>query len=117
MKITGEMIKAFAELTGDHNPVHKGEGKIAHGALVVGLLSAEIWRDWGDGAIIVNQIIHYIMPVKENDDLSITFTLISTSGKIHHAAFACWAGEDIVVHGTLAIKPGRDQEGELPIEH
>lgn len=107
MRITRDMIAEFAELTGDLNPVHiERENRIAHGALVVGYLSAEIWRVWGDGAIIVNQIIHYLKPVKEGDDLSITFTPISISGKIHHSAFACWVPDGIVAHGTLVVKPG-----------
>jgi acyl dehydratase len=100
------MIAEFAELTGDLNPLHiEGGNRIAHGALVVGLLSAEIWRLWGDRAIIVNQIIHYLEPVRENDDLWVTFTPISTSGRVQHSAFSCWVRDDVVAHGTLAIKP------------
>jgi 3-hydroxybutyryl-CoA dehydratase len=105
MKITREAIAAFAQLTGDHNPIHKGNDLIAHGALIFGYLSAAIWKHWGDGAIIIRQDINFLRPVKENNELSITFNHVSSLRKINHATFLCWAsGNKLVAHGSLTIK-------------
>jgi acyl dehydratase len=105
MKITKEAIAAFAELTGDFNPLHYGENLIAHGALIVGYISAAIWKHWGDGAIIMRQDVNFLRPVKAGDELSITFNHVSSMRKINHATFQCWAsGNKLAAHGSLTIK-------------
>jgi len=58
--ITEEMIDTFADITGDHNPIHVDEaaakaagfdGRIAHGALSASFISAVLGNDLpGPGA-------------------------------------------------------------------
>ncbi|MEK7534793.1 MAG: MaoC family dehydratase [Patescibacteria group bacterium] len=47
--ITREEVDRYAELTGDYNPIHFGENAIVHGGLLIGRISAMVWRTFGDG--------------------------------------------------------------------
>jgi 3-hydroxybutyryl-CoA dehydratase len=70
-------ITAFAEVTGDHNPLHLDEayaqttqfkGRIAHGMLGAGYLSAILGMDLpGPGAIYVSQSLTFKRPVRIGD--------------------------------------------------
>ena len=77
MKITDEKIRAFAELTGDKNPIHldeeiasKGRFKqrIAHGFLVGSLISAKIAEKY-PCAIYLSQIMNFLRPVVIGDEV------------------------------------------------
>jgi 3-hydroxybutyryl-CoA dehydratase len=75
--VTGEDLVAFAAVTGDINPVHLDEayaaqtpfgGRIAHGMLSAGYISAVIGtRLPGPGAIYVSQALRFRRPVKIGD--------------------------------------------------
>ena len=78
--ITDADIRAFAQATGDHNPVHLDEayaaatrfsGRIAHGLLTVGLISACIARTW-PGAIYLGQQVRFLKPVRPGDTVTAT---------------------------------------------
>ncbi len=82
--ITVADIEAFAAATGDVNPIHLDEayaattrfgGRIAHGILTVGLISACIARTW-PGSIYLSQQARFVKPVRPNDritaDLEVT---------------------------------------------
>lgn len=47
--ITRQDINCYAELTGDFNSIHFGENAIVHGGLLIGKVSAEVWRRFGNG--------------------------------------------------------------------
>lgn len=75
--ITSEVIVAFAEATGDFNPVHIDEDaakaspfgeRIAHGMLSAGLISAVLAMKLpGAGAIYLSQSLKFVRPVKIGD--------------------------------------------------
>jgi len=76
--ITTADIEAFAEATGDKNPVHLDEafaattrfgGRIAHGILTVGLISACIAKNW-PGSIYLSQQARFVKPVRPGDQIS-----------------------------------------------
>ena len=76
--ITAADIEGFAAATGDKNPVHLDEayaattrfgGRIAHGILTVGLISACIARTW-PGSIYLSQQVRFVKPVRPNDRIS-----------------------------------------------
>ena len=76
--ITTADIEAFAMATGDNNPVHLDEtyaaatrfgGRIAHGILTVGLISACIARNW-PGSIYLSQQVRFLKPVRPDDRIS-----------------------------------------------
>ena len=75
--ITDRDIKMFAEITTDHNPVHLDddyarasifEGRIAHGMLTAGLISAVIGEQLpGHGTVYLGQTLKFISPVRPGD--------------------------------------------------
>src|SRR5512139_194437 len=80
--ITDEMIRAFATLTGDHNPVHLDDAyaagtrfgrRIAHGMLAVGLISATLANDLpGPGSVYLSQTLQFKAPVFPGDTVTAT---------------------------------------------
>jgi len=78
--VTSEAIVAFAEATGDFNPVHVDEeaGKaslfgerIAHGMLSAGLISAVLGMKLpGAGALYLSQTLKFVKPVKIGDTIT-----------------------------------------------
>ena len=72
MEITGEKIDAFADIIGDHNPIHVDEEfakttmfgqRIAHGALSASLISAILGNDLpGPGAVFVELNLRFRRP-------------------------------------------------------
>ncbi|MGC8819198.1 MAG: MaoC family dehydratase [Athalassotoga sp.] len=79
--VTDEMVKEFAKITGDNNPLHLDEefakktqfGKrIAHGMLVASLISKVLGRDFpGPGTVYVSQFIQFRKPVYIGEDVKI----------------------------------------------
>ncbi|MDP3046567.1 MAG: MaoC family dehydratase [Chloroflexota bacterium] len=76
--ITVADIEAFAMATGDENPVHLDDcyaattrfgGRIAHGILTVGLISACIAQNW-PGSIYLSQQARFVKPVRPNDRIT-----------------------------------------------
>ena len=75
--ITDHDIEKFAEISTDHNPVHLDdeyardtifEGRIAHGMLTAGLVSAVIGEQLpGHGTIYMSQNLKFLAPVRPGD--------------------------------------------------
>ena len=75
--VTDKDIEMFAEVSTDHNPVHLDddyaqdtifEGRIAHGMLTAGLISAVIGEQLpGHGAIYMSQSLKFLAPVRPGD--------------------------------------------------
>jgi 3-hydroxybutyryl-CoA dehydratase len=73
-------IKAFARISGDHNPVHMNEGyakgtmfggRIAHGMLVASLISGVLGTMLpGPGAIYLSQQLRFLAPVRPGDEVT-----------------------------------------------
>jgi 3-hydroxybutyryl-CoA dehydratase len=80
-------IRAFANATGDHNPLHLDEefakqtrfGKrIAHGMLSASLISAVIANDLpGQGSIYLGQTLQFVAPVFLGDTVTARVTVTS----------------------------------------
>ena len=85
--ISDDDIRAFANATGDHNPLHLDEefakqtrfGKrIAHGMLSASLISAVIANDLpGQGSIYLGQTLQFVAPVSPGDTVTARVTVIS----------------------------------------
>ena len=75
--VTDEDIKMFAEISTDHNPEHLDEayaqdtifgGRIAHGMLTAGLISAVIGEQLpGHGTVYLGQNLKFLAPVRPGD--------------------------------------------------
>lgn len=76
-EITDEDISLFAQVSTDHNPVHLDEdyaqdtmfqGRIAHGMLTAGLISAVIGEQLpGHGTVYLGQNLKFLAPVRPGD--------------------------------------------------
>ena len=75
--ITDEDIRLFAEVSTDRNPVHLDDdyardtifgGRIAHGMLTAGLISAVIGEQLpGHGSVYLGQSLKFLAPVRPGD--------------------------------------------------
>jgi 3-hydroxybutyryl-CoA dehydratase len=115
--ITEADIVAFAELTGDTNPVHLdaeyaaqsmfGE-RIAHGMLVAGLISAVLGtRLPGPNSIYLGQELKFTAPVKIGDTLTVTATVTEKRDDkriIKLRTIATNQRGELVVDGNAVIK-------------
>jgi acyl dehydratase len=81
-------IDAFAEVTGDHNPVHVDEefakttrfGKrIAHGMLTASLISSVLANKLpGEGSVYLVQTLQFVAPVFPGDEITARVTVNQT---------------------------------------
>ncbi len=84
--ITDDMVVAYADLVGDHNPVHLDEAfaattrfghRIAHGMLVAGLISTAIAADLpGPGSVYLGQTLPFKAPVYLGDTITAQIEVI-----------------------------------------
>lgn len=82
-------IELFADATGDHNPVHLDEafasrtqfgGRIAHGMLTAGFVSAAIASELpGPGSIYLGQTLRFTRPVRLGDTVTVRLEVIDVN--------------------------------------
>lgn len=113
--ISDDDIRAFANATGDHNPLHLDEefakqkrfGKrIAHGMLSASLISAVIANDLpGQGGIYLGQTLQFVAPVFPGDTVTarVTVTSIREDKPIIKLETVCSNQRDEVVISGEAI--------------
>jgi len=94
IRVTPEMISAFAAVTGDHNPVHTDPvyadsrfgGVIAHGVLLIGFFSALLaTRLPGPGALARDLKVRFRAPVRPGDDVDIEVKIVELIPRIRKA--------------------------------
>ncbi|MDA5555428.1 MaoC family dehydratase [Shimia sp. MMG029] len=83
--VSDQDIEMFAAVSTDHNPVHLDEdyakdtmfgGRIAHGMLTAGLISAVIGEQLpGHGTIYMGQSLKFLAPVRPDDTVVATVTV------------------------------------------
>lgn len=91
-------IRAFAEVSEDHNPIHVDEdyavaspfrGRIAHGALLNAWISAALAGSLpGRGSIYVSQSLNFKRPVKLDDEVTITISVTAVDLKTAHVVLS-----------------------------
>lgn len=79
-------IDAFADVTGDHNPVHVDEEfakttrfgqRIAHGMLTASLISAVLANKLpGEGSVYLGQTLQFVAPVFPGDEITARVTVL-----------------------------------------
>ena len=112
--ITTTMVKHFGEATGDHNPLHFDEefatktkfgGKIVHGMLTAGVISASMTECYGVGTIYLEQDLKFMAPVREGDTVKVEFYNESSDGKKTKLfVIASVEGKHVVEGWALIIK-------------
>ena len=78
-------VDAFAELTGDHNPIHVDEEfakttrfglRIAHGMLAASLISSVLANKLpGEGSVYLGQTLEFVKPVFPGDEITARVTV------------------------------------------
>jgi len=107
--ITDEMIRAFADLTGDTNPVHLDDAyaagtrfrrRIAHGMIAAGLISAALANDLpGPGTVYLSQTLQFKAPVYPGDTLttSVEVKSVRPDKPIATLGTVCKNQDDVIV--------------------
>ena len=113
-------IIAFATVTGDKNPVHLDEvyaaktlfkGRIAHGMLTAGYISAVFGMEMpGPGAIYVSQTLNFKAPVRIGDVVTAKVKVVELIAAKRRARFECVClvnGKPVLEGEAVLMVPGR----------
>lgn len=82
IKITDKMVRQFAEMSGDFNPIHlddeyakttRFKKRIAHGMILGALVSRLLNEKVGSGGIYLAQTLKFTNPVFIDDDITFEF--------------------------------------------
>jgi 3-hydroxybutyryl-CoA dehydratase len=115
--VTDELVRQFADLSGDHNPIHLDDEfarttrfgrKIAHGMLSGAFISAVIGDEFRERKIIyLSQHMKFVSPVFIGDEITTvaTVTHIRDAKKIVTLETVCLNqnGQDVVTGEALVM--------------
>jgi 3-hydroxybutyryl-CoA dehydratase len=118
--VTDADIEMFAEVSTDRNPVHLDEGyaqdtifqgRIAHGMLTAGLISAVIGEQLpGHGTVYMSQSLKFLAPVRPGDLVraEVTVTDIQFDKRRVKLDCACEVdGKKVLVGEAMVLAPSR----------
>jgi len=108
-------IEAFANVSGDHNPVHLDaefaattpfKGVIAHGMLSASFISAILGTTLpGEGTIYMGQNLKFLAPVRPGDTVRTVVTVkeIIAEKRRVICQTACYVGDTQVIDGEATL--------------
>ena len=118
--ITDKDIEQFAEISTDHNPVHLDddyardtifEGRIAHGMLTAGLISAVIGEQLpGHGTIYMSQHLKFLAPVRPGDLVHAEVRVVDMVIDKRRVKLDCRCevnGKNVLVGEAMVLAPSR----------
>ena len=118
--ITDRDIEQFAEISTDHNPVHLDddyardtifEGRIAHGMLTAGLISAVIGEQLpGHGSIYMSQNLKFLAPVRPGDLVHAEVRVVDMVIDKRRVKLDCRCevnGKNVLVGEAMVLAPSR----------
>ena len=118
--ITDQDIEMFAEVSTDRNPVHLDddyardtifEGRIAHGMLTAGLISAVIGEQLpGHGTVYLGQTLKFMAPVRPGDMVHAEVEVMEIDHSRRRVTLAthCRVGKTVVLKGeAVVLAPSR----------
>ena len=118
--ITDRDIEQFAEISTDHNPVHLDdeyardtifEGRIAHGMLTAGLVSAVIGEQLpGHGTIYMSQNLKFLAPVRPGDSVHAEVKVVDMVIDKRRVKLDCRCevnGKNVLVGEAIVLAPSR----------
>ncbi len=117
-EITAEAVRAFAEATGDFNPLHLDEayasgtlfrGRIAHGMMVASMLSNVIGTQMpGAGSVYLSQALYFRKPVRIGDRITAEVVIEAVDhdkGRVSLQT-TCWNQDGkAVLEGEAVVSP------------
>ena len=108
--VTDEDIEMFAQVSTDRNPVHLDDdyardtifqGRIAHGMLTAGLISAVIGEQLpGHGTVYLSQSLRFMAPVRPGDRVTAEVEVLD----IEHSRRRVQLGTRCLVDGKPVLK-------------
>ena len=113
--ITDKDIEMFAEVSTDHNPVHLDadyaaktmfKGRIAHGMLSAGLISALLGEHLpGHGTIYMGQTLKFLAPVRPGEEVRATVTVTAVDRDRRRVTLEtlCSVGDTVVIKGEAVV--------------
>ena len=118
--ITDRDIEQFAEISTDYNPVHLDddyardtifEGRIAHGMLTAGLISAVIGEQLpGHGTIYMSQNLKFLAPVRPGDLVHAEVRVVDMVIDKRRVKLDCRCevnGKNVLVGEAMVLAPSR----------
>jgi 3-hydroxybutyryl-CoA dehydratase len=118
--VTDRDIELFAEVSTDRNPVHLDdayaldtifEGRIAHGMLTAGLISAVIGEQLpGHGTVYLGQTLKFMAPVRPGDPVRVDVTVLAIDHAKRRVTLETVArvADTVVLKGeALVLAPSR----------
>ena len=118
--ITDRDIEQFAEISTDHNPVHLDddyardtifEGRIAHGMLTAGLVSAVIGEQLpGHGSIYMSQNLKFLAPVRPGELVHAEVKVVDIVIDKRRVKLDCRCevnGKNVLVGEAMVLAPSR----------
>lgn len=118
--ITDRDIEQFAEISTDHNPVHLDdeyardtifEGRIAHGMLTAGVVSAVIGEQLpGHGTIYMSQNLKFLAPVRPGDLVHAEVKVVDMVIDKRRVKLDCRCevnGKNVLVGEAMVLAPSR----------
>lgn len=122
-EVTDRDIEQFAEVSTDRNPVHLDDeyanatmfkGRIAHGMLTAGLISAVIGEQLpGHGTVYLGQNLKFLAPVRPRDvvTVEVTATAVDVARRRVTLETRAMVGDTVVVKGeALVLAPSRKSD-------
>ena len=115
-QVTDEDVKAFAEVSGDHNPIHLDDEfakdsifgeRISHGMLVAGHISAVFGYIFpGPGWIYLNQSLQFRAPVKIGAVVKTRVEVVDVDAEKNTVEFKteCSVDDKVVLKGDAKLK-------------
>ena len=118
--VTNEDIEMFAQISTDRNPVHLDEtyakdtifqGRIAHGMLTAGLISAVIGEQLpGHGTVYMGQSLKFLAPVHPGDLVYAEVTVTDINFGKRQVKLECHCsveGKRVVIGEATVLAPSR----------
>jgi 3-hydroxybutyryl-CoA dehydratase len=118
--VSDEDIEMFAQVSTDHNPVHLNdeyaqdtifEGRIAHGMLTAGLISAVIGEQLpGHGTVYIGQTLKFLAPVRPGDMVYAEVKVIDIELAKQRVKLDCHCsvnGKHVLVGEATVLAPSR----------
>lgn len=119
-QVTDRDIELFAEVSTDRNPVHLDdayaqdtifEGRIAHGMLTAGLISAVIGEQLpGHGTVYMGQSLKFLAPVRPGDVVEARVTVVDIEHGKRRVKLDCECrvdGKKVLVGEAMVLAPSR----------
>jgi 3-hydroxybutyryl-CoA dehydratase len=121
-QVTDEAVRAFAAVSGDHNPVHLDDdfarktvfrGRVAHGMLLGAHISAVLGEQLpGPGAIYQAQTLRFEHPVRIGAEVKVRVEVKAIDPETRRATLAtvCTVGDQVVAEGEAVVIPPRPRK-------